>query len=124
TRDQYHREAKRLWPNIDRGVTGNHVIHEVARAFARSIHSKFAAEAIAAIYADPDFDVLEVTRNDELEALRWMRRYGDQSLGFSDCVSFAMMQRYRISTAFTFDRHFWIAGFSVIGGQKTSFNPN
>jgi predicted nucleic acid-binding protein len=54
-------------------------------------------------------------REDELDALRWMRKYADQRVTFVDCVSFALMRRHRIRAAFTFDRHFKQAGFEVIG---------
>jgi predicted nucleic acid-binding protein len=60
-------------------------------------------------------DVLQSTRADELDALRWMRKYADERISFTDCVSFAIMRRHRIRAALTFDRHFKLAGFAVIG---------
>jgi predicted nucleic acid-binding protein len=30
-----------------------------------------------------------------------MRKFADQKIGFADCVSFAMMRRRKIRTAFT-----------------------
>jgi predicted nucleic acid-binding protein len=44
-----------------------------------------------------------------------MRKYSDHEVSFTDCVSFAIMRRQQIRTAFTFDRHFRDAGFRVIG---------
>ena len=44
-----------------------------------------------------------------------MPKYADQRVTFTDCVSFAIMRRRRIRTAFTFDRHFEARGFEVIG---------
>ena len=44
-----------------------------------------------------------------------MRKYADQDVSYTDCVSFAIMHRLRIRTAFTFDRHFRLAGFDVLG---------
>ena len=45
-----------------------------------------------------------------------MRKYADQNITFTDCVSFAIMTRHKIRTVFTFDRHFRVAGFDVIPG--------
>ncbi len=50
---------------------------------------------------------------DELAALDYFQKYADQSVSFTDCVSFVLMEKYRIPTAFSFDRHFTIAGFDV-----------
>ena len=43
-----------------------------------------------------------------------MRKYADQQISFTDCVSFAMMRRLGIGAAFAFDRHFRDAGFQMI----------
>jgi predicted nucleic acid-binding protein len=115
-RDQYHDQAARLWPTLDRPViTSNHVADEFATALARRVGFLFAADRVADLYASPFINVLRSTRDDELEALRWMRKFADQQVSFTDCVSFALMRRHRIRTAFTFDRHFKLAGFEVIG---------
>jgi predicted nucleic acid-binding protein len=74
-----------------------------------------AADRVDALFASAAVDVLQSTRADELDALRWMRKYADQRISFTDCVSFALMRRHRIRAAFTFDRHFKVAGFEVIG---------
>jgi len=34
-------------------------------------------------------------------------------VSFTDCVSFSLMRRYKLSRVFTFDRHFAAAGFTV-----------
>ena len=115
-RDQHNKEAVRLWPMLGRPVfTSNHVIAELARLLARRAGYRFAVDSIADIYTSPTFQVVASTRDDEIAALQWMRKYADQSVSFTDCVSFAIMRRLKIRTAFTFDRHFRLAGFDVLG---------
>ena len=70
---------------------------------------------VADVYESPKIEVVQSTRADELDAILWMRKYADQDISFTDCVSFALMRRHRIRAAFTFDRHFKLAGFEVIG---------
>ena len=114
--DQFHGAAVRLWRAQGRPVvTSNHVLDELATALARRAGYRFASDCLADIYAAPTIEVVQSTREDELEALRWMRKYADQGVSFTDCVSFTIMRRRHIRTAFTFDRHFRDAGFSVIG---------
>jgi predicted nucleic acid-binding protein len=114
--DQHHKEAHRLWPTLARPVlTSNLVLAELAALVGRRAGSRFAADCLADIYASPTYDIVASTREDEVQALVWMRKFADQHISFSDCVSFAMMRRLKVRTAFTFDRHFRDAGFQVIG---------
>ena len=43
-------------------------------------------------------------------------RYRDKNFSFTDCTSFAVMQRMKLGTAFTFDRHFMVMKFAVVPG--------
>ena len=115
-RDQNHAQAARLWTTLEPPVlTSNHIVDEFATALGRRVGGRFAADCVADLYASPVIDVLPSSREDELDALWWMRKYADQRISFTDCVSFALMRRRRIRAAFTFDRHFKLAGFEVIG---------
>ena len=114
--DQYHDVALRQWRRHGRvAMTSNHVLDEFATGLARRAGYRFAADRVAHIYAASTIEVVQSTLEDELEALRTMRKYADQGITFTDCISFAIMKRRRIRAAFTFDRHFTIAGFAVVG---------
>jgi predicted nucleic acid-binding protein len=43
---------------------------------------------------------------------RWLRPYRDVGFSLTDAVSFEVMRAAGVSRAFTFDRHFEVAGFS------------
>jgi predicted nucleic acid-binding protein len=49
----------------------------------------------------------------EMDAIRWLERFDDQALSFTDCLSFAVMRNAGITRAFTFDGHFRIVGFTT-----------
>ena len=55
-----------------------------------------------------------VTSADFELAWRFFRDYRDKSWSFTDCISFAMMQRLSIKTAFAFDHHFRQFGSIVV----------
>jgi predicted nucleic acid-binding protein len=80
---------------------------------------RYAADRIEDLHASQSIDVLASTRNDEVEAIRWMRKYSDNEISFTDCVSFAMMRRLEIRTAFALDRNVRDAGFQVITAPQS-----
>jgi predicted nucleic acid-binding protein len=45
---------------------------------------------------------------------RWIRRFSDKLVSFTDAVSFETMRRERIKRALTFDQHFADAGFEIL----------
>ena len=71
--------------------------------------------AVAALLEDPVHEWLPVSSNLEREAVtRWLVRLSDQGFSLIDAVSFEVMRRNRVTHAFVFDRHFAIAGFTVL----------
>jgi predicted nucleic acid-binding protein len=50
--------------------------------------------------------VLKVSEEDVAQAWRLFQRYRDKGFSFTDCTSFALMERMQITTAFAFDTHF------------------
>lgn len=114
-RDQYHRQAQRVFRALPRPFsTSNHVVDELATLLGRIAGYTYAADRIDDLYASESIEVLTSTRGDEIGAIRWMRKYSDKEISFTDCVSFAIMRRLGIRAVFTFDRHFRDAGFEII----------
>lgn len=115
-RDQYHLQASEIFPSLPRPfVTSNHVADELATFLGRTAGSRYAADRMDDLYTSPSSEILRSTRDDEMEAIRLMRKYADKEISFTDCISFAIMRRLGIRMAFTFDRHFSDAGFQTIG---------
>ena len=52
---------------------------------------------------------------EERAIVEWLARFHDQDFSFTDAVSFAVMRSRRIRNALTLDRHFAVAGYSVVG---------
>jgi uncharacterized protein len=50
--------------------------------------------------------LLLITEEDEERAWKVFRQYVDKSFSFTDCTSFALMERLDTYTAFAFDDHF------------------
>ena len=113
--DRNHKEAVQ-WPTLERPVLSrNLVLAELAKLLAWRLGYTVAAGLITDLYRSPSIDIAASRRDDEIQAIVQMRKFADQDIGFTDCVSFAIMRRYKICTAFCFDRHFRLVGFHVIG---------
>ncbi len=116
TQDSQHQAALRVWETLEEVslYTSNHVLDETLTLLARRASYGFAAERAELLFASENLEILYAAREDEERALPLFRKFADQQVTFTDCVSFVLMRRYRIPTAFTFDRHFRLAGWKVI----------
>ena len=117
-RDGHHTRARRVWTEIEKlrnaCFTSNFVLDETFTLLGRQTSYSFAAERARALLGSKALTILRPDAEDELTALDLFARFADQEVSFTDCTSFALMRRHRLSRAFTFDRHFVAAGFEVL----------
>ena len=117
TKDQYHKEALRLWGKLAKSgtkcATSNGVLFETLTLMARRAGYAFAAERARNIYSSEVVTILRSAQEDEWVAIGLFEKYADQEMSFIDCASFALMRKAGIEQAFTFDRHFEMAGFRL-----------
>jgi predicted nucleic acid-binding protein len=115
SRDQHHADAVAGWQALaSTGLgccTSNFVLDELITLLGRRAGCVFAAERARALYASSVLTILRPDRDCEIAAITWMERFADQQVSYTDCISFRLMRDHRIDTAFTFDRHFELAGF-------------
>jgi uncharacterized protein len=114
--DQHHAAATRCWSEAAglryRLFSSEHVLDETTTLLARRTSYPWASDWGKDALASG----IEWLRADESEwraALILMRKFGDQSVSFTDCLSFTLMKRAGIRTAFGFDRHFESAGYRL-----------
>ncbi|MDP2681547.1 MAG: PIN domain-containing protein [Deltaproteobacteria bacterium] len=74
----------------------------ISKDFGQKLkHSKFAS-------------IVAVKYEDEEKAWEIFLKYKDKDFSYTDCTSFAVMQRLKMDTAFSFDSHFQIMRFQVM----------
>ncbi len=116
-RDAHHARAIKAWKKLprkgSRTYTSNFVLDETITLLGRRSDYHFAAERARNLYASRSLEVLRPNHEDEIDALRWFEKFSDQDVSLTDCVSFVLMKKNRIKTAFAFDRHFVLAGFEI-----------
>ena len=116
-RDQHHARAVKAWRRLGKGTllpaTSNFVLDETFTLLGRWAGYAFAAERARALLGSDLLRILRPGEQEELDAIELFEKYADQEVSFTACISFALMRRHGIETAFTFDRHFSAAGFRV-----------
>lgn len=117
--DQFHPLALRAWSEIGRGgvqlFSSEHILDESATLIARRSNYAFAAEW-GKDALESGIEWLRAEEGDWVSALALMRKYADQAVSFTDCLSAVFMKRERLKRAFGFDRHFEAMGFRLWPG--------
>ena len=115
--DQNHRPVTDHWHRVTGGlpslVTTSYVFDEIVTFFnSRSHHGK-AVEVGNNLLQSTTVKMIQV--DEELLQLGWryLVRHQDKRYSLTDCISFVVMDRLGIASAFTVDRHFKQAGFQI-----------
>ena len=91
------------------------ILAELHLHLVHALHPAQAADHLQTVKADPLVEEVHTDPDLQSAALTdWIRRFADQPFTLTDAVSFATMAAHRISVAFTFDRHFAVAGFETV----------
>jgi predicted nucleic acid-binding protein len=118
--DQFHQDACASWKVLERKrdkiITSNFILDETFTLLARKSYHEFALEKARLIYASNVIHILRPTQETEINALLFFKKYADQKISYTDCISFQLMKEHHIKKVFTFDQHFYLAGFEMIPG--------
>lgn len=116
--DRYHAAAVAAYPGLlkqyRRLVTTNLVIAETYILLRLALGLHPALEFLDSVTGSPRIEKVYSTAELEIDAEKILRQYVDQDFSFADAVSFALMQERSLRAAFTFDKHFSIAGFEQL----------
>ncbi|NOT08337.1 MAG: PIN domain-containing protein [Gemmatimonadales bacterium] len=118
-KDQYHRRAVETYAGFR--ARGGHFIGTplVLSEFHNLVRARLpiasAGKLLGALLHDRIYGWQDLPA-DALQRAQaeWIDRYPDQGFSLADAVSFELMRSHRISKAFSFDRHFVTAGFSLL----------
>ena len=117
TRDAKHGPAKavaeRLADESVRQFTTNAILFETHALILTKIGRHVARRFLEDLLQSATI-VVRVAARDEQRAFVLIGQYDDKNFSFTDALSFAVMERLRISTAFTFDRNFTQYGLAVL----------
>lgn len=91
----------------------NFTIAEAHRLILHNLGTRIGLSFLENVY-DGSIAVERAFEIDEQQARNYLSRFADQSIPYTDAISFAIMKRLGIAKAFTFDWHFRLLGFVTI----------
>jgi predicted nucleic acid-binding protein len=107
--DRHNERAKYLYKRLDehRAIvyTSNYVMDEIYTLLKTRGSHRTAVKFMDQV-KDSNIVILWITDEVEQDAQDIFRRFDDKKLSFTDCTSFALINRYGIETVFAFDDHF------------------
>ncbi len=92
--------------------SSEHVLDETATLLARRTSYAWSAEWGRDVLG-AGIHFLATGEGDLAEACTLMKKFADQAVSFTDCVSFVLMKKQGLHDVFGFDRHFAAAGYRL-----------
>lgn len=119
SRDQYHQRAvateRRFRQGGGRWVGSTLVLAELHGHLLRRIDADTARRTVGAVLVDSAFEWHDATSDLVQAAIdRWLTRFADQRFSLTDAVTFELMRRERLPSAFAYDSDFITAGFEIM----------
>lgn len=114
-KDDFYKEALKIWDKLRREqvslVTSNYILDETFTLIRKRRGIKKTEELRRLLINNAaNIKIIRVAATDEGKAWKWFSKDWS-NLSFTDCVSFAVMERLGLRRVATFDRHFSKAEF-------------
>ena len=114
--DSNHRAASEHWAKVSgslpRLVTTSFVFDEIVTFLNRRKRHEKAVEAGTRLLTSPTVQFVHVDELLFAEAWGFFQQHADKDYSLTDCISFVLMKRLGLQTAYSFDQHFVQAGFT------------
>jgi uncharacterized protein len=105
--DSFHTAALDWFrDNRDRLITSDYVVDEVLTLLKTRFSTQTAIRAGKLLLGERLSTLIYLAPEDINHGWKIFRTHADKGWSFTDCTSFALMQRLHVSTVFAFDKHF------------------
>jgi predicted nucleic acid-binding protein len=105
--DKDHAAAVSKIQILDRPlVTSNYILDEILTLLKTKLGPTIAISFGQKLWDQEVSTLLRIIEEDEERAWSVFRKYADKGSSFTDCTSFALLERLDINTVFAFDDHF------------------
>lgn len=113
-----HQQVLQNWVSLAKStpflVTTTYIFDEVVTFFnSRNLHYK-AAEVGNRLLESPELELIDIHRELFNQGWQYFQKPKDKSYSITDCLSFIVMEKRKIVTALTLDKHLIQAGFKIL----------
>lgn len=116
--DQHSKEAGQIYTDLilrrEQLVTSDLVLVETYNLLLRTIGNKTTLSFAHKLKINSYLKIVTIITQDWERAWKILEKYNDKDFSFTDCTSFALMERLKIKNAFAFDSHFRQFGLTLI----------
>ena len=112
--DEGHAKAVELVPLVERIVTTEWVLTELADGLATSRQRAMFVQTRRILLADENVEVVPFTMELYQDGMQMYSARPDKEWSLTDCISFVVMQRKGVTEVLTGDHHFEQAGFVAL----------
>jgi predicted nucleic acid-binding protein len=116
--DAHNVAAKEIAPRLHRErwqlFTTNFIRAEAHALILNRLSHRAADRFLQELQESPSATIIRITEADEEAALELIARYQDKDFSLTDAISFVVMERLGIPSAFAFDRNFTQYGLPVL----------
>jgi uncharacterized protein len=115
--DVNHLQSLIIWNNLhlqtDTYLITDYILDEILTFFnTKGFHNK-AIEIVENIQNSAKIEILQIDKKIFDNAFQFLKKSKDKTYSFTDCTSFVIMHKNKISNALSFDKHFIQAGFII-----------
>ena len=115
SKDRAHEQAEAFLENFDgKLVTTSWVLTELADGLADPLDRQTFVGLYETLSTDRDVTIVPPDASLFADGLTLFASRSDKDWSLTDCISFVVMQRFKLTEALTGDQHFLQAGFKAL----------
>ena len=116
--DQFHKQAIEAKTRIEKEkielITSDFIFDESLTFIRYRVSHDAAVLFGSSLFHSSIVTMVSIDRDLLHLAFELFRKYQDQDFSLTDCISFILMKRLKLTTCFTFDSHFSQMGFTLL----------
>ena len=114
SKDPHHKKARRIINAASKIIITDYLYDEILTLARRRLGIEPSIQIMHYIGDNRDIEIIIVAEKDKNIAKGIFEKYKDKDFSFTDCTSFAVIQRLGFKNILSFDKHFQQYGISTL----------